>query len=268
MNKITSKEIKLMPYVQLLAFLEEINRPPGGKDSIRQVVQNCFITKESKVLDVGCNTGYCSFEIAHLAGSQVTGIDINSEMIKTAKKFKKSDPLGYLIKFMIADAMKLPFKKETFNVVVSGGSTAFIKDKIKAIQEYRRVLKPWGFIADINFFYKIKPPLKLIDKLNELMNVNIKPWSINYWLDIYDKCNLEKYFIYKDNIRQVRKKEIINYCFEMAKIKKLTKETQKELIKRLIIIMTLFNENHKYLAYGIFILRKRPIKEQISLFGA
>ena len=39
-NKITPEEIRKMSYVELMAFLGEINRPPGGKDSIRQLVQN------------------------------------------------------------------------------------------------------------------------------------------------------------------------------------------------------------------------------------
>jgi len=152
MTKITPQKIKEISYVDLMAFLGEVNRPPGGKNSVRILVQNCFITKDSKVLDVGCNTGYVSFEIAHLAKCSVVGVDINGNMIKAAKKIKKKDPLGHLIKFRVADAMNLPFRKEVFDVVVSGGSTAFIEDKIRVIQEYKRVLKQWGFIADINFF--------------------------------------------------------------------------------------------------------------------
>ena len=54
----------------------------------------------------------------------------------------------------------------------------------------------------------------------------------------------------------------------MIIFKGLPKGVQKSLIERLTSIMNLFNENHKYLAYGIFILRKRSDIEQISLFGA
>ena len=93
-NKITPEEIRKMSYVELMAFLGEINRPPGGKDSIRQLVQNCFITKESSVLDVGCNTGYCTFEVAHLVKCRVVGVDISPAMIETAREFQKPDPLG------------------------------------------------------------------------------------------------------------------------------------------------------------------------------
>lgn len=267
-KQINLRKIKRMSYVELMAFLEEVNRPPGGKDSIRKVVQDCFINRDTMVLDIGCNTGYCAFEIAHLAKCRVIGIDISSNMIKTAKKFQKLDPFGFLIKFKIANATSLPFRNETFDVVISGGSTAFVKNKEKALEEYKRVIKPWGFVVDINFFYRVKPPQKLINKLNRLMGINIQPWDINYWLNLYDKCDLEKYLVYKNNVKQVSRKEIKKYCSVMVKPKNLSREAHKELIKRLVSIMELFNDNHRYLAYGVFILRKRPLKEQISLFGA
>jgi ubiquinone/menaquinone biosynthesis C-methylase UbiE len=268
MRKITKEKIKKMGYVDLMAFLGEVNRPPGGKNSIRLVVQNCLITKNSKVLDIGCNTGYVSFEIAHLAKCKVVGIDINKNMIKVAEKIRKEDPLGHLITFKVADAMNLPFPDETFDVVISGGSTAFIEDKLKALKEYKRVLKEWGFIADINFFYRIKPPTSLLRRLNSILEIEIQPWDMNYWLSLYEQCDLEKYFIYTDHIKPVSRAQIENYCSIMASDKNLSKDIEFELRKKLLKIMNIFNENHKYLAYGIFILRKRPEKEQISLFGA
>ena len=268
MHNVSSQKFKDMSYVELMAFLDEVNRPPGGKESIRQIVQTCFIVKDSRVLDIGCNTGYCSFEIAHLAKCRVVGIDISPAMINAAKKFQHEDPLGKLIEFKVGDVMNLPFKNNVFDVVISGGSTAFINDKKKALTECKRVVKPWGFIADINFFYKTRPPSNLLRKLNNLMDINIQPWNINYWLNLYDGCNLERYFIYTNKVRRVNKAEIKNYCSEMIKKKKLSESNKKELLKRLFSIMSLFNQNHKYLAYSVSILRKRPIEEQISLFGA
>lgn len=268
MKSITTQKVKEMSYVDLMAFLGEVNRPPGGKNSIRILVQNCFITRNSKVLDVGCNTGYVSFEIAHLAKCSVVGIDINKNMIKSAKKIKKKDPLGHLVEFKVADAMNLPFQKETFDVVVSGGSTAFIENKIKAIREYKRVLKQWGFIADINFFYRAKPPVSLLKELNSILGIEIEPWDKNYWTNLYEKADLERYFIYEDHIKSVSRQAVENYCTTMAKEKQLSSTIEKELKERLTKIMSVFNENHKYLNYGIFIYRKRPEKEQISLFGA
>jgi ubiquinone/menaquinone biosynthesis C-methylase UbiE len=267
MTKVASQKIKEMSYVDLMAFLDEVNRSPGGKDSIRILVQNCFITKDSKVLDVGCNTGYVSFEIAHLAKCSVVGVDISEQMIKSAERIKRRDPLGHLTEFKVADAMNLPFQEESFDIVASGGSTAFIENKIKAIREYKRVLKQWGFIADINFFYKVKPPMSLLKKLNYILGIEIGPWDKNYWTNLYEEADLEKYFIYENYIKPVRHQAVKNYCATMSKEKRLSSTMEAELKKRLIKTISVFNENHKYLNYGIFIYRKRPEKEQISLFG-
>lgn len=261
-------KIKRMAYVDLMALIGEVNRPAGGKKTIRKVVQNTFISEVSKVLDVGCNTGYCSFEIVHLVECEVIGIDINPHMINVAKKIREKDTLKNLLEFKIADGMNLPYKNNIFDLVISGGSTAFMSNKDKAIQEYKRVLKPWGFIADINFFYKKKPPTKLINKLNGLMDINIKPWDINYWLNLYHRQGLEKYFIHLGNVKKVKRKELEIYCQEMTKNINLSQSARALLMKRLADIMWLFNRNHEYLAYGIFILRKRPVQEQISLFGS
>lgn len=98
----TPEQIEKMNYTDLMAFLEEVNRPPGGKDSVRTLIQNCFLNTTSKVLDIGCNTGYISFEIAHIARCKVMGVDINENMIKKAEKTRKKDLFGYLVKFKIA----------------------------------------------------------------------------------------------------------------------------------------------------------------------
>jgi ubiquinone/menaquinone biosynthesis C-methylase UbiE len=267
-HQFTTEEIVRMSYVELLASIEEVNRPPGGKDSVRFVVQNCFLNKDSCVLDVGCNTGYVSFEIAHLAQCRVTGVDISPEMISAANRLRRLESNTKLVNFEIADGMNLPFKNETFDLVVSGGSTAFIKNKIRALSEYARVVKHWGFVADINFFYKKRPPQNMLNQLNNAMKINIQPWDENYWLEIYKKSGLEMYCSHKNNVYVPSANEIKHYCYVMAKQSYATPNARNVIEKRLRLLMTLFAKNHKYLAYGVFVLRKRPAPEQITLFGA
>lgn len=267
---ITVNDIRKMPYVEFMAFLEETNRPPGGKDSLRKVVQNTFITNKSKVLDVGCNTGYCSFEIAHLTKSQVIGIDINRKMVQVAKKELKKDLPEYqkMISFKIADARNMSFKDEEYNLVLCGGSTAFIEDKKRALEEYKRVCKKWGFIADINFYFHTKPPSNLIQQLNDLMNIRIKPWGIDYWINLYESVGLEKYYIYKKKLKRIKEKRVKEYCRYMIKRKNLGSKITEAAYKKLLSIMKLFNWEHEYLAYGVFIYRKRACQEEKSLFIA
>ena len=243
---LTVDAIKNMNYVQLLASIDEINRPPGGKDSIRRIVQNTFLTKDSYVLDVGCNTGYSCFEIARLVKCKIIGIDISPEMISTAHNFKETEIYGDNINFKIADGMNIPYENETFDMTMSGGSTAFINDKVKAITEYTRVTKTWGFVADVNFFYREQAPKELISKMNQMMEINIQPWDKDYWFDVYKQANLEPYYFYTDKVYVPSTDEISKYCIKMSEQVKAEIGAASLIRDRLIEIMTLFAENHKY----------------------
>lgn len=264
---ITSTQIKKMKYVDFMALIGETNQSPGGKDSIRILVQNTFLKSNSYVLDVGCNTGFVSFEIANLTNCKVVGIDISEKMINRANQFLLNyyPNLKGRVNFKKIDATKMPFPDNTFDLVVSGGSTAFIKDIPKAIKEYVRVVKPWGFIGDINFYYHTSPPTSLIKKLNELMEIKIRGWGIEYWENNYKKTNLEFFYTYKGIMKPVPRSKILNYVDYLLENKNWSEEVKKVAKKRLIDIYDLFNENHKYLGYCLFILRKRTF-EEFTLF--
>lgn len=259
---LTVEQIKNMHYVDFMATLNEVNRPPGGKDSLRVLVQNTYLDRESMVLDVGCNTGYCTFEIANIIKCAVTGIDLNEKMIASAQQnlSQQYPQLKEKVKFQVADGRKLAFDDNQFDLVMSGGSTAFISNIPAALQEYARVTKPWGFIGDINFFYYTQPPKDLLERLNALMGTNILPWDLQYWMDEYKKADLEFYYQHTGQMAQVTDQRVTEYCGELAAQNNWSDELRDTAVEKLIPIMSLFNENHKYLAYGVFIMRKAPVK--------
>lgn len=264
-KKLTVSDIYNLSYVDFMANLDENNRPPGGKDSIRQLVQNTFLNPDSKVLDVGCNTGFCTFEIAHLVKCFVTGLDINISMVASANNFLKNYHADLLnkVKFLLGDGQRLPFDDNVFDLVMSGGSTAFIDNIPQAIKEYARITKPWGFVAEINFFYHTKPPKKLIKNLNDMMGINIQPWDEKYWLKEYEKADLEMYYYTLEKITAKSQKQVLEYCNGLINRKNWSADVKKVALVKLVKIMHLFNENHKYLSYGVFIMRKPTIKHDI-----
>src|SRR5260370_7957367 len=110
-----------------MATLDEVNRPPGGKDSIRLLIQNTFLQKDSVVLDVGCNTGYCTFEIAHIAKCKVTGLDVNKNMIASATHFLKTvhQDVKNAVDFVVGAGETLPFPHNTFDLLMTRRFTFF-----------------------------------------------------------------------------------------------------------------------------------------------
>lgn len=100
-----------------------------------------------KVLDVGTGPGIVAFLLAEL-GHDVTGVDFSQGMIRNA--FKNRESLGLPVDFRIGDAEKLPFGDNTFDAVVSRYVLWTVTDPMKAIIEWKRVLKPGGKVVIVD----------------------------------------------------------------------------------------------------------------------
>ncbi len=97
--------------------------------------------KNKKVLDCGCASGTHS-KILVKKGAIVTGLDVSEEMIKAAKE--KCHPPN--AKFVVGDIQKLPFPKNSFDLVFYGLSVHYVKDLNSVFTEAYRVLKKNGRI--------------------------------------------------------------------------------------------------------------------------
>lgn len=109
------------------------------------------IQKGEAVLDIGCGAGVDTLIAAGMVGSEgkVVGIDMVPEMLERAMKNLNETTLNN-VTFQPASAENLPFPDEHFDVVISNGVFNLIPDKVKALSEVLRVLKPSGrlMIAD------------------------------------------------------------------------------------------------------------------------
>lgn len=269
----TQEDLIKMSYVDFMAYLNETNRCPWWISSIRKLIQNTFIHSNSVILDVGCNTWYVGLEIYKILWCKVTGIDISENMVAAANQNVLSLQFdSQKITFETGDAQNLSFPNNSFDLVTSGGSTIFVPDIKKAISEYARVCKPWGFIGEINFFYTDYIPTQTIAEINDLLWINIQPWKIEYFKELYEGCWLEEFYIDTQPTYQPTAKELDNYCVKMiaqsSKLWSLSSDLQGTAVNKLRKYMSLFVENNKYLSSGLFIYRKVPegMNKQISLF--
>lgn len=110
-----------------------------GKISCRDVARRLNNSRYSRLLDVGCGTGYL-FELLRPAGdSEWVGIDISPRMIEIARA--KNIPGA---EFLVGPANRLPFADASFDVVVCSQSFHHYPYQREAMNEVWRVLKPGG----------------------------------------------------------------------------------------------------------------------------
>jgi ubiquinone/menaquinone biosynthesis C-methylase UbiE len=267
---ITKNNINEIDYSEIVAILNERNRPSGGIQSIQSICVNAFILEKSNVLEIGSNTGFTCVNIALLTGANVTGIDINLRSIEKARNYAKEMGVDNKVKFCNASGTDIPFSTELFDLVWASNVTSFINDKKTAISEYVRVLKNRGYLAIIPIYYKKTPPKELIEKVSCAISSNVKVWDKNYWIKLISSVSNNLELVYQSDWEYYdQAKNLNNYLkiiFTQGKLDEYSKDEQKLIKKRYKYFISLFNENLKYCGFSVLLFQKRKIKDQLELF--
>ena len=101
------------------------------------------VGRGQQVLDVACGTGAATSAAAARVGPEgaVTGLDPNEEMLAVARR-KPGD-----IEWKAGRAESIPCPDANFDRVVSQFGFMFFEDRVRALREMMRVLRPGGRLA-------------------------------------------------------------------------------------------------------------------------
>ena len=92
-------------------------------------------SKSGKILDIACGTGIV---FPYYGDRAIYGVDISKDMLKYAKSRTPK------AKLKIADAKNIPYKDNTFSVVITSRFICHTPEYEKIIKEMTRVVKPGG----------------------------------------------------------------------------------------------------------------------------
>lgn len=119
----------------------------------RYAVQRANVGAGEGVLDVACGTGDLTQLFARGEAARVVGADFTAKMLDVAREKQRDEGVGVRekITYVEADAMALPFGDAEFDVVSIAFGIRNVSDPIKALGEFRRVLKPGGRLIVLEF---------------------------------------------------------------------------------------------------------------------
>lgn len=118
--------------------------------SIIRAIRHAFLSKDARILDVGCGNGGGFPLLMRLGFFDLSGIDVLPERISAAKHLFPS------VKFVCDDAARMPYQDNSFDLVMESTMFVQITDEPiaeKIASEMARVTKPGGHVLLVDWRY-------------------------------------------------------------------------------------------------------------------
>ncbi|OOF82970.1 hypothetical protein BKG92_04855 [Rodentibacter ratti] len=172
-----------------LARLGKTRLRPGGKKATDWLIGNGDFTQDKKVLEVACNMGTTAIGLAKQFGCHIEGVDLDEEALEKAKANIVANNLQDKIHVQRANAMKLPFADETFDIVINEAMLTMlpVEAKKKAIAEYFRVLKQGGFLLTHDVMLVGEDHQAMLDNMRKAINITVTPLTKEGWKGLFQE---------------------------------------------------------------------------------
>jgi len=119
----------------------------GGETETDVLARKAGVTASSLVLDVCSALGGPARHLARAIGCHVVGLDATPKMHGEALRRTKEAGLEGKVTYKLGNALDMPFRARSFDVVWGQDAWCYVTDKDKLLSETCRVLRPRGTIA-------------------------------------------------------------------------------------------------------------------------
>ncbi|XP_076060310.1 uncharacterized protein LOC143036636 [Oratosquilla oratoria] len=117
------------------------------------MIKTLNLAPGQRVLDLGCGAGGAAISMAQNYGVHVHGVDISTNMIKTAKTRldQQKEDIQDLIHFEIANITEIELDPASFDAIYSREALMYIDDKESFFKKIQSWLRPGGKLY-VTFF--------------------------------------------------------------------------------------------------------------------
>lgn len=147
---------RISPRYDLLNHLLSANVDKRWRRAVTRKVRTLLPAEDAQVLDVACGTGDLSIALFENTGAKVVGLDFCRPMLERAAKKNRRLP------FVEGDALRLPFEEGAFDAVTIAFGLRNLSSVEDGLKELRRVLKPKGWAAILEFSKPTMPGFRAL----------------------------------------------------------------------------------------------------------
>jgi len=130
-----------------LAFLNATMWGPNGIRQAEELASHFTITKDMKILDLGCGMGLSAVYLVQAYGAEVFATDLYADPTENHENFQALGIADKIVSMILDATQPLPFAKSYFDVIFSVGAYNMFGDNEEMLTNLIPYVKKGGYIA-------------------------------------------------------------------------------------------------------------------------
>ncbi|MCL2519629.1 MAG: class I SAM-dependent methyltransferase [Spirochaetaceae bacterium] len=182
---------KFMADEKNFALLQSTMWGPNGIRQAEELASHFAITKDMKILDLGCGPGLSSLYLAQEYGAEVFAADLYADPTENYERFQSLGIADKIVPMMIDATLLLPFAKHYFDVIFSVGAYNMFGDNEDMLPKFTSYIKKGGYIAvafpglKYDFGDNVPPEMQPFWSVPEVARF---VRGIEWWKDLWSKA--------------------------------------------------------------------------------
>jgi len=130
-----------------VALLQETMWGPNGIRQAEELASHFTITKDMKILDLGCGTGLSALYLVQEYGAEVFATDLYADPTENHERYESLGIADKIVPMILDATQPMPFAKGYFDVIFSVGAYNMFGDNKEMLPNLIPYVKKGGYIA-------------------------------------------------------------------------------------------------------------------------
>jgi SAM-dependent methyltransferase len=251
--------IEEMSYPDFVGYINQWNVLPGSYSTLSEWATFSRLGPQSRLLQLGCTTGFQARELAVLTGCTAHGIDVSQRAVDAARYNARIYAPESRITYDCIDA--LDFSSDTrFTHIALGAGLRFFANPKKVIERLPSLMEDGGYILASPFYVNSPVPQHILERGREVFGV--LPTTAGYDEVLADFTDFEVLYESRKDLLPEPESQLADYCRATIERAALMHEIsdpewQRQARERLLDVRRMSNDLRPYQGYSVLVLRYR-----------
>jgi ubiquinone/menaquinone biosynthesis C-methylase UbiE len=155
---------------------------PGAEGNVDRIVEGIDLAGK-QVLELGSGIGGGAIRLGQEHGAQVVGLEIEGPLVKQATEYAHQAGLADRVEFRQVEPGEFPIADSSIDYFYTSGVLLHFEDKVAALSEAFRVLKPGGMILGYDWLAGAGEPGENIELWLQAAKLTAWPESLERYTD-------------------------------------------------------------------------------------